>query len=265
MKRPHHTAVRVLARAGYGARGLIYLIIGGLTVYASFYGGDAPDSKGAVATLLGNRFGDLVAIALLVGLAGYVTWRFVQSVFDTDDHGLDPKGLAIRGGLLASCVSYGLLAAWTFSRWQGGGGGGGGESSVADTIAGFIGHRVTAVVLAITFAIVAFAHIKKAWQRGYREHFDAEGRSKAFVDPISRVGLTARGAVFVVLAALLGWRAYAAGGTSGKPPGLQQALTTLRELPAGSLLLAAMGAGLMCFAAYSFIEARYRRINVEDA
>lgn len=69
-------------------------------------------------------------------------------------------------------------------------------------------------------------------RRGHREHFDQEGRSKAFVDPISRAGLTARGAVFVVLAVLLGWWAYAAGGTPGEPPGLQEALSSLCELPA---------------------------------
>ncbi len=264
MTAAHTRGFALFARAGYAARGLVYTLIGAFTVYAAWRGGgDSPGSKEAVKTILEAPAGDVLALGLLAGLAGYAAWRFVQAVFDTDDHGFDPRGLAVRAGLLASCASYGLLVAWTFSRWRGSGGSGGG--GLAETLAGFIGHRVTAVVLALVFAGVAFAHLRKAWVKGYEKHFDADQAAMKWIHPVSRVGLVARGMVFVILALLLGWRAWTARGAGGETPGLEQALTALRGLPAGTWLLGAMGAGLLCFAGYSFVEARYRRINVEDA
>ena len=45
-------------------------------------------------------------------------------------------------------------------------------------------------------------------------------------------------------------------------PGLEEALNYVQSLPAGAYLLAATGIGLVAFAAYSAIEARWRRIRV---
>lgn len=264
MTAAHTRGFALFARAGYAARGLVYTLIGAFTVYAAWRGGgDAPGSKDAVRTILEAPAGDVLAVGLLAGLLGYAAWRFVQSVFDTDDHGTDLRGLAVRAGLLTSCASYGLLVAWTFSRWRGVGGGDSG-GGVAETLVGFVGHRITAALLALVFAVVAFAHLRKAWVKGYEKHFEADAGTMRWVHPVSRIGLCARGAVFVILAVSLGWRAWSAGGT-GETPGLEEALAALRGLPAGTWLLGAMGLGLLCFALYSFVEARYRRINVEDA
>ncbi len=59
-------------------------------------------------------------------------------------------------------------------------------------------------------------------------------------------------------------RAWRADG-GGETPGTKEALEFVQSLPAGWLLLAATGLGLVCFALYSFVEAWFRRINIEDA
>jgi hypothetical protein len=79
--------------------------------------------------------------------------------------------------------------------------------------------------------------------------------------PIAKAGLTARGLVFLVLAFLLATRSV----KGGEAASSKAALDFIQALPFGWLLLTAIGAGLLSFAAYSFAEAIYRDINVENA
>jgi hypothetical protein len=272
MNLPRHW-IKPLARAGYSARGTVYVIIGLFALLAAIGSAESKDSKGALEKLLEQPFGTVIVWLLIVGLAGYVIWRLIQSVFDTDDHGLGPKGLAIRGGLLASAITYATLAVFALSLigvFSGGGSGSdGGESGgIAAWLTDLFATRWIALVLAATFAGVAGAHFWKAWTRKYEDHIDADSDMMSVIHPISMAGLAARGVIFLVIAILfayrfLGRRQDEAG--HGETPGLKDALGYIQDLPAGGWLLAAIGLGLIAFSAYSFIEARWRRINVEDA
>jgi hypothetical protein len=68
-----------------------------------------------------------------------------------------------------------------------------------------------------------------------------------------------------VISVILFYRFTSAGTASGDPPGLKDALQFVQGLPFGQWLLVALGLGLKFFAAYSFAEARWRRINMENA
>ena len=105
---------KILAKMGYMARGAVYLVIGGLAVLAALgKGGGATDSKGAIIEIMHQPFGKFLLIVLVIGLFGFVLWRMVQSINDTDAHGTSAKGLAVRAGLFISAISHGLLALWT--------------------------------------------------------------------------------------------------------------------------------------------------------
>lgn len=262
--RPHPRWIKPFARAGYAARGIVYLVIGFYALTAAVSGGQTEDTRGALEILTDSGPGTVLVVMLIAGLAGYSAWRFVQSLLDTDDHGMSPKGLAVRGGLLASAITYAVLTLYTVSLWRGAGGEEGG-GDVAQWLSGFVGARITAFVLAATFAGVAIAHFVKAWKRGYARHIEAPQRAMKLVDPVARAGLSARGAVFAVLALLLLTRGLTASGEGAETPGLGDALDWITSLPAGSLLLGLMGVGLLAFALYSLTEAVWRRINVEDA
>jgi hypothetical protein len=261
---PSRRWVKPLARMGYAARGIVYLIIAFFTMVAALgSGGEAQDTRGAIETLTRNDAGNVLTIALILGLAGYSLWRFIQSIFDTDDHGLSPKGAAVRAGLLTSGTTYAVLTLFTFSLWRGSGDRGGG-GDVAEWLSAFIGARPTALVLAAVFAGVAIAHIAKAWRQGYRKHIEAPQRAMRVIDPVAMTGLSARGMVFVILSILLLTRGLQSSG-EGSTPGLGDALDYVTGLPFGSVLLGFMSLGLAAFAFYSLIEAVWRRINVEDA
>ncbi len=121
-----------LARLGYGARGIVYMIIGGLATRGAIRGGGGSNtgSKEAIMTVDNLPGGDALLVALGVGFASYSIWRFFQAALDTDDHGVDFKGLAIRGSLLVSSLTHLALAVFAFRLiGAGGGSGGGGKSS----------------------------------------------------------------------------------------------------------------------------------------
>lgn len=251
---------RPLARVGYVARGLIYGVIGFFAALAAIGGGEAMGSKDALSMLLSSWPGTALAYALIAGFCFYALWRFIQAGFDTDSHGADLKGIAIRGGLLVSGLTYAALASytWSLSRGSSGGGRGGGW---AETLSGFVGSRWVAAGLALALAGAGIAHVLKAVRERYARYLDADREKMSIIHPIAKTGLIARGVVFLVLAFLLATRSVRGGDDASS----KAALEYVQGLPFGWLLLTLMGIGLIAFALYSFTEAMYRRINIEDA
>jgi hypothetical protein len=250
---------RPLARAGYAARGLIYIVIGFFAALAAVGGGEAMGTHDALTVLLSGGAGSVLAYLLIAGFLFHALWRLVQVGFDTDNHGTDAKGLAIRGGLLVSAVIYAALASYTWSLALGAGGGSGG--GWAEILSGFVGARWVSAGLALALAGAGIAHVIKAVRERYAQYLQADANAMKIIHPVAKAGLIARGAVFLVLAFLLVTRSI----QGGEQASSKAALEFVQGLPLGWLLLSLMGIGLIAFAFYSFIEAVYRRINVEDA
>ncbi len=264
----HKTWVEPLARFGYGARGAVYLIIGGITIYTALFGGKTTDSKSALQQLLGQPFGQILLGTIIVGQIGYVMWRLIQSLGDTDKHGTDAKGLAIRSGLLASAITYAFLTLYALSLLGvslAGSGDDDGGGGMHQKLAGFIGLTWASAILAAVFTGVAIAHFVKVAKEGYAKHYDAESGVMRFVHPIAKIGLAARGITLLVIAYLFASKLFGGIAESAGTPGLEAALSFIRELPAGAALLFIVGLGLALFALYSITEAIWRQINVEDA
>ncbi|TCD15305.1 DUF1206 domain-containing protein [Oricola cellulosilytica] len=262
--------IKPLARMGYAARGLVYFIIGLFAILAAAGAAQEKDSRGALQTLLEQPFGTVLVAVLILGLVGYVVWRLIQGIMDTDDHGTGAKGMAVRGGLLVSAFTYATLALLALDMLGvipgsgGGSGSSGGSGSLSDFVAGFVGESIVSLGLAIIFLGVAGAHFWKAFKQKYAEHFEANEDAMKVIHPVSITGLAARGFVFAIIAVLFFYR-FLNAGDSGDTPGLKDALEFVQGMPAGQYLLAATGIGLLAFSAYSFAESRWRRINVEDA
>ncbi|WP_069308056.1 DUF1206 domain-containing protein [Methylobrevis pamukkalensis] len=261
--RHHLRALDRIARAGYAARGAVYVIVGGLTLLAAFGMAQKTDTEGAIRTLFDQPMGTALVWLLVGGLAGHVVWRIVQTLFDADDHGTGPKGLLVRSALLVSAATHAALALYALSllgvAFTGGEGGGGGFASTA---ARFVGSLAVTAVLAIAFAGAAIAHWIKAFSGGYAKFLDADARTMTKVGPVCAIGLAARGIVFAVVAWLLAARVFRIAGEDASPPDLMDVMDYFETLPGGKFLLAGLGAGLFAFALYSFALARWRRLRV---
>lgn len=71
-----HNKFETLARAGYAARGLVYILLGGLALTSALWGGsDAEGSSDALSSLLQLPFGRIVLGGVAVGLFGHILWQ----------------------------------------------------------------------------------------------------------------------------------------------------------------------------------------------
>ncbi|MHA7775733.1 DUF1206 domain-containing protein [Roseibium sp. M-1] len=259
----HSPWIQGAARAGYFSRGVVYSIVGVFAVLASFGAGSSKGTKGALVTLLSQPFGTVLVAVLVAGLFGFVVWRSVQAVLDADDHGLDLKGVVVRLALLGSAVTYGALALYALGLLGLMTSGGSNPlPKVIAALAGLLGINLLAWLLSLVFFGIAAAHWWKVYSGKYSRHFDGSSAPMGAIHIISALGLSARGVVFALLAAMV-WLGIKGPSTSeGELPTTQDALHYIQDLPFGQALLFVLALGLLIFAAYSFAEARWRRVSV---
>lgn len=102
-------AIEGAARAGFTARGVIYLLVGLLALQIAFGGsGKQADQGGALQEVAGKPFGEVVLWALGVGLVGMALWRLSEAIFGAagPDGDKAKKRLASAG----RAVFYGFIA-----------------------------------------------------------------------------------------------------------------------------------------------------------
>ncbi|MFN3443550.1 MAG: DUF1206 domain-containing protein, partial [Rhizobium rosettiformans] len=123
----------LMARAGYGARGVVFLMVAALALFSGFAGAE-PDTNSALETLLQQPFGRVWIGLIGLGLAGFVVWRLAQSLANADGQDDDAKGYAIRAALFGSAITYAGLAMTSILmalQMSNGSGGSGGEEGIA--------------------------------------------------------------------------------------------------------------------------------------
>jgi hypothetical protein len=255
----------ILARGGYAARGVLYLIIGIFALLAAHDSTKPKDSHRSLEALLAQPFGYFLVGIVVAGLLAFAAWRFLQATRDVDHHGKNVKGLVIRAGLFAGGLVNGALAFFALGLLISGiksSGASGGQSK--DWLAHFLSWEDSNLLVYLIALIplgVGIAHIIKGWKASFEQYFEADEDVMRYVRPVSRFGLIARGVVFIEIAVLL-----AISGSAYKamdPPGMKEALDALQNLPAGWLILMVMAAGLIAFSVYSFSEAFWRKINMD--
>lgn len=253
--------MELMARFGYAAKGVVYVVVGGLAVQAAAgAGGGTTGGEGALRTIAGQPFGQLLLWVLALGLVGYAVWRFFQAAFDVESHGTGAEGIVIRGGYLASGAVHGLLGVYAvrLATGNGGGGGGGAQSVTAKVLAHPFGAWV--VGLAGT-AVIGYGLVAayRAWTRKYRQEVAfgrLDPRVQRWIDRAGRLGLAARAVVFTLIGVFLIEAAVQSNPSQAR--GLDGALETLAAQPYGPWLLGLVAVGLVGYGVWSMVKARYR-------
>lgn len=261
---PRHSLI-VLARAGYAARGVLYLIIGIFALLAAKDSTAPKDSHKSLEALFAQPFGYFLVGLVVAGLLVFAAWRVLQATQDVDHHGKHLKGLIIRTGLFAGGLVNGALAFFALGLLLSGiassGDSGGQTKDWLEHLLSWKHSNVVVYLIALVPLGVGIAHIIKGWKASFEKYFEADEDVMRYVRPVSRFGLIARGIVFIEIALLL-----AVSGSAYQamdPPGMKEALDALQHLPAGWLVLMVMAFGLIAFSVYSFSEAFWRKINME--
>lgn len=255
--------VERLARMGFAARGVVYIIVGWLALLAAFgLGGKKTSTGGALATIAGQPFGKLMLAVVALGLVGYAIWRIVQGALDPEHKGTDAKGIAKRFGYILSGIAHAGLALTAVQIIRGTGGVKRGETQDATAwlLAQPLGQWLTAIVGLVVIAVgINTAYI--AFKEKFRDKLKIAEMSpteQEWAVRIGRIGLLARSIVAGLIGAFLVQAALQS--NANKAHGLDGTLTALARQTYGQFLLSVVAAGLIAFGVYSFVEARYRRI-----
>jgi hypothetical protein len=250
-----HEGLKWVMRAGYGARGLIYVIVGVLAFMAAFAAQQAFGTKGALQTLRDEPMGVTALWVIGIGLLGYMIWRITAGIADVEDHGTDGKGMIARTGQVTTGILHGLIGISVIGLAMGGGGSGGGAEDWTAKLMSMPFGRYLVGLGALILAGAGVYYMHKGWSGKYKEHL-AGSRLTAEMDPILKAGLIIYGALLVIVAGSLGYAALTA--NPQQAGGLGEALKQLREMAFGRILLGGAGLGLIAFALYNFVEAGYR-------
>ena len=251
-------------RLGLVAKGVSYALIGILALQIPLgQGGQAADRQGVLRQLSTESWGNAALIGLTIGFAGYALWRFAEAVFDRGAEGTDAKGLAKRARSFGIGVLYAVSAAAAYSLISSTSSGAGGGSEQQETARVFEWPAGRWIVLVVAAGFIAdgaynvYRGVTKKFRERLAEH-EMHGKVRTWALRSGVVGHVARGVVFVVVGIFLGKAALEY--DPQEAIGIDGALLKLVEAPFGPLLLGLVAAGLVAYAVYCLVEARYREI-----
>lgn len=260
---PHSpsSGLRTLARFGFAAKGVVYIVLGTLAVMAAtgVQGGKTANKQQVIQTIQDLPMGRVLLGLVAFGLLGYIIWRLVQAIRDTENKGSDAKGMARRLGYAGSGLLYaGFAFAAGKAALSGGSGGQSGETrqSLAAKLLDqpFGQWLVGAIALFVIGA--GLYQIYRAYSGKFAKHVNSSSLpadQQKIVFRTGQVGYTARGIVMAIIG-YFGLQA-ALQANSGAVEGTEGAFDLLASM--GPVVLAIVALGLMAYGVYMLVQAKY--------
>jgi hypothetical protein len=252
--------VVVAARVGYTAEAVVYAMLGTLALMAALgiAGGKLTDNKGALRMLGEQPFGSVLLWASAVGMLCYALWMGVRAALDPERKGSGGGAVLARAGYAVSAVAHVLVAIYAAQLGYGSRPSAGGTQTYVGKIltyplGGWLVAAIGLVAAGFGVAQVVLAVKGKVGHQYARAQL-APGLCRA-VRRAARVGVFARGLVFVVIGASLVTAALKR--DSSHADGFKEALGELAHTPLGVSLLLFVAAGLLAYGVHLFFVARW--------
>ncbi|MBZ5741003.1 DUF1206 domain-containing protein [Nocardioides mangrovi] len=244
-----HPVVEWGARLGYAASGVLHLVLAWLIAQIAVGAGAHASQSGAVGTLARQPFGQFLLWVLVAGFALLALWQATEVV--TSREAFDK---AKAGG---KTVLYAALA-WTAGVFAVGGHTSSNKQTqdFTRTLMDAPAGRLLVGLVGLAIVGVAIYHIYKGWKKKFLEDLQEHPGRWAVV--AARVGYIGKGIALVAVGFLFitaAWQQQA-----GDVTGLDGALKSLRDLPAGAVLLIGIALGFAAYGVYSFARGRYARV-----
>lgn len=258
-----------LVRFGYATKGAVYGLVGILALETAFgVGGKTTDSSGALLTIASQPFGKFLLVGIAIGLAGYAIWRFIETFLDPEGKGANAKGIGARLGYLSSGIAYSALSIEAATLALRANPSGGNSNSTADWTARVMAQPFGRWLVGLAGALamgVGLYLIYKAYKAKFRRKMDLSELSvqqENLLVQVCRFGVAARGLVFMAIGFFILQAAYQV--DPNEVRGLDGVLQAFSAQPFGKVLLALVSLGLVAYAVYLFVQARYIRLRADE-
>ena len=259
----HGDWVERAGRIGLVAKGVSYALIGILAIQIPLgRGGETADRQGVLRQLATESWGKAALVALAVGFAGYAVWRLCDGLFDRSGEGTDAKGWATRAKAIGSGALY-LASAWIAVQLvrSSRSAGSGDEKTETARVLDWPAGRWIVLAVALGFIGAGLYNVYRGATQKFRERLDQHkmhGAVRSWAMATGAAGHVARGAVFGLVGVFLAKAAIEY--DPNEAVGIDGALAKLVQQPYGPWLLGLVAAGLIAYAVYCLVEARYRKI-----
>jgi hypothetical protein len=257
-------ALVILGRAGYAAKGIVYVVIGALAAGVALgAGGATTDSTGALSAIGEGSLGQATLIGIGLGLLGYTAWALVSAVTDAEGRGDEPTSFVLRASQAIRGLGYGALGIQALRLL--GHDGAHGSDAARDWTARFLDMPLgRAIVVIVGLCVLGYAvyQLHDACTDGVCEHLDLEEAGPTAARWIVRFGRFGIGARAVVLA-LIGVFLVRAGvqGDAGEAGGVDDSLQALATADHRWMILGTVAFGLVAYGAYQLATARFRHMR----
>jgi hypothetical protein len=258
--------IEAAGRVGYAAKGIVYALVGVLAVKAAVGAGGATEGRKEVLHRVADGpLGEVLLVAIGVGLLGYALWRVLSAILDPEHAGSDSKGMVKRGGYLVSGIIHAGLALSAF-RALAGTPEQGSEAATRGWTARLLEQPFGPVLVGLVGVAIlgaAAAQLVRAYRASFLHKMRSQDMSAAvrrWAERLGRLGYAARGVVFAMVGGFLMIAALQASPNEAR--GLGGALDTLARQPYGPFLLGLVALGLLAYGVFAIFESRYRRMTM---
>lgn len=251
-----HPLVRITARVGYVASGVVHLLIAYLAIRVALTPAPSEaDQSAAMSTVSGLPGGPALLVVLAVGFVGLALWQFTEAVGGLHARGID--GAGSRAKAVGKAVAY-IVLAWVAVSFARGLGQSGSSQSAEFTarVMQWPGGPILVALTGVGIIAIAVYHVVKGVRSTFLDDLVRDPGTVAVV--FGRVGYPAKGVALGIVGGLMVLAGMTQHARSSQ--GLSGALAWLEQQPFGPYLLAAVALGIGAYGVYSFFRAKYAKV-----
>jgi hypothetical protein len=259
-----HPWIRRLTRLGFVARGVLYLLIGALTLWSILRHGD--QAHGGMTTTFdfihSEKPGIILLAGLAVGFAGFAIGMVWTSIFDWNNDGRTLLGVGRRIGTFIGGLGHISLMASAVLLIVGHEPDGHGTRRATQIALSYPFGREGVVIAGLWAIGYGLFLLSKLWTGKLDHLLDLSSLSPMrakLAGYLGRFGMLSRGTIYLTIGIILAIAGFR--GTAQNVVGFGGAMRTVSDDVFGVTTLAVIASGLMAYGLFMFIEAQYRRIG----
>lgn len=250
------------ARLGLVSKGIVYFLMGTLSVLAAFgLSQEKGDKAAAFRFIYEQPFGQVMLVIIAVGLFGHVMLRMFQAIKDTEDKGKDLRGILDRIGYGLSALLYLAIGAYALKLALGEGGG---ESDSRKFVVSKVleypgGEYIIGIASLIVIGMGVYQITRGVTGKFMKKVNLLKSNMKDAFKTAGTLGYISRGIVLTIIGYFLFHAAWVS--SPGEAQGTGAAFDFL-ENKFGSFMMAVVALGLVGYGVFCFVKAKYQKIDL---